>query len=240
MELIRFRRTLRQVLVLPIVACLILAGVLVWQIQGANFTVGLIEDSDRNIAQATLIEKLVVDEETGLRGYQVTSDSRFLRPYYDAEAPMQQAIAELQASAKPEQLETLKQFVEEHWLWHQTFAEQVIATVAAGGHETDDDLNLTGRARMDTMRAQLNSIVAASEQRRSDRIAQWRRQTRDVYVVLVALALAVGLLIGLFTQKRLESVSAQFQETLDLQRLRTQELFDSEQNLRTTLASIGD
>jgi PAS domain S-box-containing protein len=240
LELIRFRRTLRQVLVLPIVACLILAGVLVWQIQGANFTVGLIEDSDRNIAQATLIEKLVVDEETGLRGYQVTSDSRFLRPYYDAEAPMQQAIAELQASAKPEQLETLKQFVEEHWLWHQTFAEQVIATVAAGGHETDDDLNLTGRARMDTMRAQLNSIVAASEQRRSDRIAQWRRQTRDVYVVLVALALAVGLLIGLFTQKRLESVSAQFQETLDLQRLRTQELFDSEQNLRTTLASIGD
>jgi PAS domain S-box-containing protein len=240
LELTRFRRTLRQVLVLPIVACLVLAGVLVWQIQGANLTVGLIEDSDRSIAQATLIEKLVVDEETGLRGYQVTSDSRFLRPYYDAEAPMQQAVADLRAIARPEQQQTLNQFVEEHRLWHQTFAELVIATIAAGGQESDDDLNLTGRARMDTMRAQLNSIVAASEQRSVDRIALWRRQTRDVYVVLVMLALAVGLLIGLFTRDRLESISAQFQEALDLQRLRTQELFDSEQNLRTTLASIGD
>jgi PAS domain S-box-containing protein len=240
LELIRFRRTLRQVLVLPIVACLVLAGVLVWQIQGANFTVGLIEDSDRSIALATLIEKLVVDEETGLRGYQVTSDSRFLKPYYDAEAPMQQAIAELQAIAKPEQQQTLNRFVEEHRLWHQTFAEPVIATVAAGGHETDDDLNLTGRARMETIRAQLDSIVTASQQRGQDRIARWRRQTRDVYVILIMLAAAVGLLIGLFTRDRLESISAQFQETLDLQRLRTQELFDSEQNLRTTLASIGD
>jgi PAS domain S-box-containing protein len=218
----------------------VLAGILVCQIQGSNTTVGLIEDSDLSIALATLIERLVVDEETGLRGYQVTSDSRFLKPYYDAEVPMQQAIAELQAIAKPEQQNTLKQFVEEHQLWHQTFAEPVIATIAAGGHEADDDLNLTGRARMDTMRAQLNSIVAASEQRGQDRIARWRRQTRDVYVVLVALALAVGLLIGLFTRDRLESVSTQFQEALNLQRLRTQELFDSEQNLRTTLASIGD
>jgi PAS domain S-box-containing protein len=214
--------------------------VLVWQIQGSNATVRLIEDADRSIALATLIEKLVVDEETGLRGYQVTSDSRFLRPYYDAEAPMQQAIAELQANAQPEQQETLKRFVDEHQLWHQTFAEPVIATVATGGQAADDDLNLTGRARMDTMRALLNSIVTASEQRDSDRILQWRRQTRDVYLILVMLAAAVGLLIGLFTRDRLESISAQFQQALNLQRLRTQELFDSEQNLRTTLASIGD
>ena len=183
LELIRFRRTLRQVLVLPIVACLVLAGVLVWQIQGANFTVGLIEDSDRSIALATLIEKLVVDEETGLRGYQVTSDSRFLKPYYDAEAPMQQAIAELQAIAKPEQQQTLNRFVEEHQLWHQTFAEPVIATVAAGGHETDDDLNLTGRARW--TRSGPSSTPSSPPPSSGLRpYLAWRRQTRDVYVIL--------------------------------------------------------
>ena len=101
MEFKRFKRTLRQVLLLPIVACLLLAGVLVWQISRANSTVGLIEQSDQRITLATLIEKLVVDEETGLRGYQITSDPRFLQPYYDAEAPMQQAIAQLQPMLKP-------------------------------------------------------------------------------------------------------------------------------------------
>src|ERR1039458_6126802 len=91
LELKRFKRTLLQVLILPIVACLVLAEVLVWQIAGSNSTVTQIERSDRRVALATRIEKYVVDEETGLRGYQVTSDPRFLLPYTSAHAPMQQA-----------------------------------------------------------------------------------------------------------------------------------------------------
>ena len=63
MEFKRFKRTLRQVLLLPIVACLLLACVLVWQISGANATVGLIEESDSRIDLTTRIEGLVVDED---------------------------------------------------------------------------------------------------------------------------------------------------------------------------------
>ena len=61
-----------------------------------------------------------------------------------------------------------------------------------------------------------------------------------VLLVLVVLALAVGIIIGLFTRDRLEAVSAAFRRSLDLQRRRAEELFQSEQHLRTTLASIGD
>jgi len=133
LEFKRFKRTLRQVLLLPIVACLLLACVLVWQISGANATVGLIEESDSRIDLTTRIEGLVVDEETGLRGYQVTSDPRFLAPYRDAEAPIQQAIDKLQSMARPEQKDDLNQFLAEHRIWRQAFAEPLIATIAAGG-----------------------------------------------------------------------------------------------------------
>jgi PAS domain S-box-containing protein len=218
-----------------------LASVLVWQISGANSTVGLIEDSDQRIALATLIEKLVVDEETGLRGYQITADPRFLAPYRDAEAPMQQAIAQLQPMLKPgEQGKNLQQFIQQHQTWHQAFAEPLIATVAAGGHTNDDDLNLTGRARMNSMHALLDDIVKSSEQHRTDRIALWRRQTRRLLLLLIALALSIGLLIGLYTRSRMESAYAAFRRAIDLQRRRAEELFQSEQHLRTTLASIGD
>ena len=88
-------------MLLPVVALLLLAAVLIWQIRGSDKTVGLIQQSDERISLARLIESLVVDEETGLRGYQVTSDPRFLQPYRDAEAPMQRAIAELQATVDP-------------------------------------------------------------------------------------------------------------------------------------------
>jgi len=241
LEFKRFKRTLRQVLLLPIVACLLLAGVLVWQISGANSTVGLIEDSDQRIALATLIEKLIVDEETGLRGYQTTSDPRFLAPFRDAEAPMQQAIAQLQPMLKPEgQGKNLQQFIQEHQAWHRAFADPLIATVAAGGHTSDISLNLQGAARMNSMRALLDDIVKSSEQHRVDRIALWRRQTRHLLLLLIALALFIGLLIGLYTRSRLEFAYSAFRRAIDLQRSRAEELFQSEQHLRTTLASIGD
>ena len=240
MELIRFKRTLRQVLIVPVVACLILAGILVWQIQGANATVGMIEQSDQRIAVASLIEKFVLDEETGLRGYQTTSDTRFLQPYLDAEAPLNQAVAEFRSIAGPQQIQTLNQFDSEHQLWRQSFADPVIATIAAGGRANDDDLNLTGRARMDDMRDSLDHIVKGSEARRQARIDQQHRQTRILFAVLFVVALSIGLIIGLFMRDRLESVSVAFRRSLDLQRRRTEELFESEQNLRTTLASIGD
>ena len=34
-----FKRILRQVMILPVVACLLLAGILIWQINGSNRTV---------------------------------------------------------------------------------------------------------------------------------------------------------------------------------------------------------
>lgn len=240
MELRRFRRTLRQAMVLPIVACLFLAGVLAYQIQGSNSTVDLIERSDQRIALATLIERLVVDEETGLRGYQVTSDLRLLKPYRDANVPLQQAISDLQAIAGPKQSELLKQFVEEHQTWHDGFAEPLIATIAAGGQATDDDTNLTGKVRMDRMRSLINQIIEGSAQARIDRISLWHRQRKSVLDILVLLALIVGIVISLFTRNRLESISAAFRRALDLQRRRAEELFQSGQYLRTTLASIGD
>jgi PAS domain S-box-containing protein len=241
LELKRLKRALRQVLILPIIACLVLAGVLVWQVAGSEKTVIMIERSDQRIALATQIEKLVVDEETGLRGYQVTSDTRFLQPYQSAEVPMQQKISDLQSIlTRPDQQQILKQFVAEHQLWRQGFAEPLIAIIAGGGQARDDDINLTGRARMNTMRSLLDTIIQNSQDSRTERISQSRQQDFHVFVVLFVLALAIGILIGLFTRNRLESVNAAFRHSLDLQHRRAEELFDSEQNLRTTLASIGD
>jgi PAS domain S-box-containing protein len=217
-----------------------LAGVLVWQTHTSDATVGLIEQSDQRIALARQIETLVVDEETGLRGYQVTSDPRFLQPYHDAEPRMDRAIAQLRSISVPPETEILDQFVQEHEAWHQGFAEPIIAVIAAGGRANDDDLNLTGRAKMDAMRSQLDQIVRYSEQRSNQRSSEFRRQTRRVLTALVVLAGIIGLVIGLFTRHRLQDVSAAFRASLDLQRSRAEELFQSEQHLRTTLASIGD
>jgi PAS domain S-box-containing protein len=50
----------------------------------------------------------------------------------------------------------------------------------------------------------------------------------------------MGILIGLFTRSRLHAVSAAYKSSLDVLNRRAEEIFQSEQQLRTTLASIGD
>jgi PAS domain S-box-containing protein len=153
---------------------------------------------------------------------------------------MQQTIDKLLVMVRQGQGQNLKAFIVEHQAWHEEFAEPMIAKIAAGIPTDDVDLNLTGKARMDSMRGHLEAIVNTSSQRRIERINDWDAQVRHVLLGLILLAIAFGLIIGLFTRNRLEAVSTAFRRSLDLQHRRAQQLFQSEQNLRTTLASIGD
>jgi PAS domain S-box-containing protein len=239
LELSKFKQILRQVMILPVLALLLLAGVLTLQIHEANVTVGQIDDSDHRIALITLIERLVVDEESGLRGYQTTGDPRFLEPYHRAQAPLQKAIDQHLATVTGPALHT-KAFVRLHNEWHTGFAEPLIIEIGAGAQTNDIDLNLTGKTKIDEMRANLEAIVTATEQKRNDSTETWHTQVHHVIYGLILLALVIGLLIGLFTRDRLEAVSTAFRSALEMQHQRTEELFESEQHLRTTLASIGD
>lgn len=227
-------------MVVPMAALLILAGVLAWQIRGATATVGQIEQSDRRIALAHLIERLIIDEETGVRGYQITSDARFLAPYRQASARLPRAISELQDTYPARTSENLQTVLAVHEAWVTNFAQPIIAAVAAGRTTSDDDVNLAGRERMDAMRANINSIVSTAERGRQERIEAWQTAVHNTIYALLLLAFAIGLFLAMFTRNRFETVSLAFRRTLDLQRRRSEELFHSEQHLRTTLASIGD
>jgi PAS domain S-box-containing protein len=226
-------------MILPVVACLLLAGILVWQIHDANVTVGWIQLTDQRIALATKIQLLTVDEESGLRGYQTTSDPRFLQPYYAAQVPLRQTIDAFKA-IRTASSPRLDAYITEHDAWHTGFAEQLIDTIRAGGRTNDIDLNLTGKTSMDSMRGHLEDVIDAAQKRRDQSIAQWNRQKREILAILITLALAIGILIALFTRDRMEDISAAFLRIIETERQRSEELFASEQNLRTTLASIGD
>jgi PAS domain S-box-containing protein len=224
------------------VALLITAGALYVQIRGANATVNLIQDSDARISQATLVSKLMADEESGLRGYENTADDRFLQTYVDAESHLPAEFDRLEdvTGADIDQKRFVADLENEHQTWRDAFALQLIATVRAGGKTDDVDLNLHGKAVMDEIRRDLQDIIANSTTHRMERVALWHQQVHRMLVALLALALGMGVLIGLFTRSRLHAVSAAYRNSLEVLGHRAEELFQSEQRLRTTLASIGD
>jgi PAS domain S-box-containing protein len=238
----QFNSILRQVFLLPVVALLVTAGALYWQIRGANATVDLIQDSDARITQATLISKLMVDEESGLRGYETTADTRFLQPYIDAESHLPAEFQRLDdiSGANAEEKHDLDDLRNEQQTWRDAFALQLIAQVRAGGQTNDVDLNLRGKAMMDQIRHDIADIINDAEMQRTRRITRWHQQVHTMLLGLLFLALGIGVLIGLFTRDRLHAVSAAYRTSLEVLSRRAEELFQSEQRLRTTLASIGD
>src|SRR5258708_11339308 len=111
------------------------------QIRSANATVDLIQDSDARISQATLVSKLIVDEESGLRGYETTGDARFLQPFLEAESHVQEEIQNLDAMARADAdlKHDLTDLHDSHQTWHDGFAIPVIPHVRGAGKTDDGD-----------------------------------------------------------------------------------------------------
>src|ERR671933_439178 len=79
-----FRHRLALALALPLVLMSLLAVILIGQISHLTSVMQWVEHTDQVIAQANYTQKLLVDMETGLRGYLVTGNSEFLEPYQQA------------------------------------------------------------------------------------------------------------------------------------------------------------
>jgi CHASE3 domain sensor protein len=84
LEIAAYRRLLVRLLTLPIVALALLALTLVYGFRQVQRSARRVDRSDQVIAQANNLVKLMVDEETGLRGFLLTRDTTFLQPYQEA------------------------------------------------------------------------------------------------------------------------------------------------------------
>jgi PAS domain S-box-containing protein len=244
LNLSHFNRIVRQVLFFPVISLVLVAAALSWQIFSSTDTVKLIQDSDQSIQQTNLVGRLISDQESGLRGFEVTHEKSFLAPYDQASDLLPAAFDKLEAlklNASEHQL--IAQLRSDHEIWIESYARPVIAMTQASGQEAglhDLALNQLGKQQMDKIRVDLQAVVTADEAHRARRVDHWRVQVRDMVIGLVLFAVVIGIFIGLFTRNRLHVVSDAYQSWVDTLRVKNEELFLSGQQLRTTLASIGD
>ncbi len=212
------------------------------EIESNGRTTSALVQTDARISQTVLVTRLVVDEETGLRGYQTTGDKQFLEPYSKAESALQRQLSTLVAmpGATQSEVEHIRRVREAYETWQTGFAQPVIAVIESGGQATDLALNLHGKQLMDEIRTNLDAFVHEAQTQREEQIDLRQHKRRELLAGIFIGALVLGVGIGLFTWNRLRAVSRAYSSSLDMVRRRADELFESEQELRTTLASIGD
>jgi signal transduction histidine kinase len=235
-KLSRFNHILLETLLLPVVALLCVSGVLVWQILRAERTVARMQIAGQNIANANLISALIMDQETGVRGYQNTADDSFLEPYTLAGAPLRGDLQALRAGVASQQhgdLSSVDALEQAHQRWLDDFAVPMIDTVRSGGETRDPATNLRGKASMDNIRSLEAAILRVQDAQRRSLAQHWRQEVDHTLEATIALALGAGLLIGLFARSRLHLVSDAFQATIEEQR-RTQAALLASEKLAVT------
>src|SRR5262249_1063270 len=83
-----FRRALTLAVIVPPILMLIVIGALLAQIRYLVWTAQQVEGTESLISQVHETQRLLVDMETGLRGYLVTGSTDFLEPYTQTTALM--------------------------------------------------------------------------------------------------------------------------------------------------------
>ena len=236
-----FDRLLKQAVFLPVLLLLLLAAVLLTEVRATFDATKFEQQSDQNISDLEGALKLIIDQETGLRGYQITEDPSFLDPYNRAKPAITAAFERLkndfaeQQSQEEELAAARRAYLE----WTQ-YAENEQALVQRQGQYRALSLNAEGKQRMDDIRERFAQLIQHAARLRDERSAAVRDQVRRIVETTIVLTVLLGILIGMLSRRLLHRVSDSYVATLKAAESRSEELYNSQQSYYTTLQSIGD
>lgn len=238
MHLAEFRRILKQAFLVPFLTLLVLGGILFWQTVVTRKAQYDLDHCDRIRTRIAELERLIIDQETGLRGLELTHDPSMMAPYKAAEGPIQDRFSRLHdlLADNPQQLGNLAQAHDHYLLW-LGFAEEIQSNPS---EFTDVQQNHRGKELMDAVRESLRTMTDTEDrirQQDQDEAASLEQQEQ---VVIVAGVLLAGILLSTFSLNRLRRVSSAYRNSLAALQRQSDEIFESREWLYTTLSSIGD
>lgn len=230
-----FGSLLRRALLVPILTLLVIAGLMGYVIAQLQRSAVSVDHSELVIAQANLLSRLFIDQETGIRGYTAYGDPVFLEPYQRAKAVINDQFANLgqlvgNDSAEINQLARIR----------ADYGEWILAAELElhGAHNVVQAIQR--KQMMDRIRGDMDSFIAAENQNRQNRESAFTRAGRIYYTSGILCLLVVAALIAFFVRKSMRALLAEYRSQLRKVEEHHQAVAVSEGWLRTTLRSIGD
>jgi methyl-accepting chemotaxis protein len=194
----------------PTLVTLVCSVVLFQALTRSLHTSDQVRHTEQVIAGANQLAKAAIDAETGERGFVITGDDAFLRPFTDGNTTFDTAAPQLRAlvSDNPAQVARVDQMIQLNQQWRDKAAAPAIGARRAGGIDAAARLIRagTGKSSVDQLRAVAAAFIAAEQDLLQTRTAASDAASRSARRLTLAgfgLVVLVGLAIGLGLSRRL-------------------------------------
>jgi signal transduction histidine kinase len=167
----------------------------------------LLDKSLPAAAEAYKLQSVLVDQETGLRGYGITADPQFLQPYRDGIRDEAQSVArlrELLADRQPllDELDAVEQSAQR---WRTEYAEPLVAGLTSGTTRGLEPFTPTrGKPLFDELRARFeaqNNGLEAAIAHDEEELAHTRTVRDAVLAGMVIAFLLTGVLLTVLVRR---------------------------------------
>lgn len=151
-----YDRVLLRLLLLPLVGLVVLALGLGYSLHRVEKSAARVDHTDKIIARTNRLIGLMVDEETGVRGYFLTHDASFLQPYERAQSMLPQEFETLSSliGSDTSQSARLEQLRRSHARWDALTARDIQGSTA----NIQPEMRVRKRS-MDDIRRQANEFL---------------------------------------------------------------------------------
>jgi PAS domain S-box-containing protein len=230
----KFRRNLVRAIILPIILLGFMTALFLFQINRLLETVERVEHTDLVIADANRAQKLILDMETGLRGFVITGQDEFLEPFNSGSQQSAPTLDQLsqRVSDNPDQVRKVESIRAKEAKWLK-YANEVIALRKTQGEYIGRIKSGEGKQIMDSIRADFTSFIDTEETLRNVRTVATKSATNFAVISGLAAGLLVGFILAVFVRRQVVGVSELFGQALENEKQQSEWL-------GTTLTSIGD
>ncbi|MDB5750950.1 MAG: multi-sensor hybrid histidine kinase, partial [Ramlibacter sp.] len=207
-----FRRILARNVGLPLILGLVSSAAFVGLIFYLLAAIGEVERTDRVLARASAIQKLDLDMESGVRGFLLNGDERFLEPFDRAQTGLRSEVERLKQDMAPypQQLERIERIQSLQQQWDGYARQQIAAKRSDRNYQPGEAAN-RGRDLKDGVREEFELFFMQERRQRAERTRDANRNTTIGVIAFVLFTLGTGAVIAWRGRRDLTALSGTYE-----------------------------